>query len=61
MSTECNPAAKWRIACINWSHETAPHAVAYYIEGERLHDRYFPTWAEAVSWVDKITKIPRLP
>lgn len=51
-------ALKWRIACINWSHKDAPHGAAYYIDGDRLHDYYFPTWAEAVAWVDKITRKP---
>jgi hypothetical protein len=38
-----------RVACINWSHPRAPHAVVY-LEG--MFDRYFATWSEAIEWVD---------
>lgn len=49
-------SSRWRIACINWSHATAPKAVAYYFEGDKMFDRYFKTWTEAVEWTDEIVR-----
>ena len=43
---------RWHIACINWSHPMAPHAVAYFFEGVESFHKYFATWAEAVEWTD---------
>jgi len=44
---------RWRIACINWSHATAPKAVVYLATETAFYDRYFKTWAEAIAWADK--------
>jgi hypothetical protein len=44
---------RFRVACINWSHAAAPHAVVY-LEG--MFDRYFATWAEAIEWADRTAR-----
>jgi hypothetical protein len=48
-STGLLRGSRWRVACINWSHADAPHAVVY-LEG--MFDRYFTTWSEAIEWAD---------
>lgn len=46
---------RWRVACINWSHPTAPHATAYLIDinGLLRYGEYFATHAEAITYADK--------
>ena len=45
---------RWKVACINWGHPTAPHATAYLMGGEgMIFNRYFATHAEAITYADK--------
>ena len=44
---------RFRIACINWSHITAPKAVVYLASETHFYDRYFSTWAEALEWANE--------
>jgi len=45
---------RWVVACINWSHPDAPHALAYLNTPDgAMHERYFPTWAEAIAAVTR--------
>jgi len=49
--------ARWKVACINWSHDDAPHACAYLsVNGAAGFDRYFATWSEAIEWADKTAR-----
>lgn len=44
---------RFRVACINWSHRDAPHAVAYLMRnGEMVADWFFDTHAEAIAFAD---------
>lgn len=41
---------RWKIACINWGHDDAPHALVYLlVDGEARAERYFPAWADAIK------------
>lgn len=43
---------RWKIACINWGHDDAPHALAYVWDGsEMTFERYFPRWLDAIRFV----------
>ena len=51
----CEPrrVSSWQVACINWNHADAPHAVAYYIDGGAIaFTRYFGAWSDAIEWAD---------
>lgn len=45
---------RWKVACINWTHPGAPHAIAYSVgdDGHMIYSRYFPTHAEAIRFAD---------
>ena len=45
---------RWKVACVNWSTPTAPHAIAYLIgpEGFAIAVRCFDTHAEAITYAD---------
>ncbi|WP_232676705.1 hypothetical protein [Nocardioides sp. R-C-SC26] len=49
-------AGRWRVACINWTHPDAPHAVAYlaidHPDGTKTaeYSAYFTTWTEALGY-----------
>lgn len=43
---------RWKIACINWGHPTAPKAMVYMLTGgEMIYNRCFVTHAQAIDWV----------
>ena len=44
-----------QVACINWSHPTAPHALAYFRDGfgRAYGAKYFATWADAMAYVTR--------
>jgi hypothetical protein len=51
MSTQ-SLRGRWKVACINWSHPDAPHAISYLWDGEEMRtERYWPTWADAMAYV----------
>lgn len=44
---------RWKVACINWTHPDAPHALAYAWDGHEIRaERYFPTWPDALAWAN---------
>lgn len=44
---------RWKVACINWPHRDAPHAVTYLlIDGGAEITRYHDTWEDAIAWLD---------
>ena len=54
-------AVRVKVACINWSHPDAPHAMTYMVTaaGERTHTRACGTWAEAMARADWLADIIR--
>ncbi|WP_461169288.1 hypothetical protein [Arthrobacter sp. Z1-15] len=46
---------RWKVACINWGHPTAPHALAYLMtpSGAFGGGKYFATHAEAITYANK--------
>ena len=47
-------APRWKVACINWPHDDAPHAATYVlIDGDARMTRYHATWEEAILWLDE--------
>lgn len=41
---------RWKVACINWSHPDAPHAVSYALrDGEMVADQFHVTWDDAME------------
>ena len=45
---------RFKIACINWGHPDAPHALSYVLIGsEMAGEAYHATWCEAVQRVER--------
>lgn len=46
---------RWKLACINWtSPAPVPRVMTYLnVAGAAYVTRYWPTWADAVEWLDK--------
>ncbi|TQL46690.1 hypothetical protein FB562_2214 [Homoserinimonas aerilata] len=43
------------VACINWNHPDAPHAVSYVLrDGEAIASVYHDTWAEAMHRANEL-------
>lgn len=44
-----------KVACINWSHADAPHALAYVLDPAEgiVAERYFDTWPEAIAYTSE--------
>lgn len=48
-----------KVACINWTHPDAPHALVYVLDSAEgiVAERFFDTWAEAITrattWFDR--------
>lgn len=58
--TPTAPPPRLKVACINWSHPGAPHALVYMLKhGEAVGGRFFPTWDEACSYARDIAADPR--
>lgn len=49
---------RWKVACVNWSHPTAPKAIAYLIGkgGSSVFDKQFRTFAEAIAYADRAAR-----
>ena len=48
------PTARVKVACINWLHADAPHALVYLWDGEEMGaTTYCDTWAEAMTVADR--------
>lgn len=52
---------RWKVACINWTWPTAPHAISYLlIDGSAHVERFHDTWEDAIAWLesfgDKLTE-----
>jgi hypothetical protein len=55
--TGARRVSPWHVACINWSHVGAPHAVAYYIDGGSItYSRYFGEWSDAIEWAQRTAR-----
>lgn len=53
--------ARWKVACINWDHATAPHAISYLLvpgaageEDDMKHIAYHPKWEMAMARVRRM-------
>ncbi len=43
------------VACINWPHPDAPHAMTYMLrDGEMIAESFHRTWAEAMVRADNL-------
>lgn len=53
---------RWKVACINWSHDGAPKAIAYRIGsgGWVNWQKYFRTHAEAITFAQEQAKTEAL-
>ena len=49
---------RWKVACVNWNHPTAPKAIAYLIGkgGSSVFDKQFRTFAEAIAYADRAAR-----
>jgi hypothetical protein len=55
--TDARKVSPWQVACINWSHADAPHAVAYYNDGGTIaFTRYFGEWPDAIEWAQRTAR-----
>lgn len=44
-----------KVACINWPHPDAPHAMSYLLrDGEVVGEAYHATWDEAMARADEV-------
>ncbi len=52
-TTSPTPHIRWKVACINWGHPDAPHAMTYRLRDAELQaEHYWPTWADAVAHIE---------
>lgn len=43
------------VACINWTHADAPHAMSFVIrDGDLIAEAYHATWAEAMERANEL-------
>lgn len=48
------------VACINWTHSDAPHAMSYVLrDGEAVATAYHATWTDAMQRADKLREVIR--
>lgn len=48
------PKGRWKIACINWTYNDAPHAMSYFLDDERglIASDYHDTIQDAIRRVE---------
>ena len=45
---------RWQIACINWGHEVAPHAMTYLLVDDSAEcTAYHETFGDAIRWLER--------
>ena len=56
-----NLPVRVKVACINWGHPDAPHAMTCTVNaaGEYLLSTSFPTWADAMAFADRLARFIR--
>jgi hypothetical protein len=46
---------RWVVACINWTHPDAPHAMSYLWDGDEMKgEAYHADWSEAMARVERM-------
>lgn len=58
MPTAEKDAPRVKVACINWSHADAPHALIYLLRnGEAVAEQFVDTWADAMALVPRYARL----
>lgn len=49
---------RWKVACINWGHPTAPKAIVYRVWRGWLGEcfKHFDTHAEAIEYANRMAR-----
>lgn len=50
-----SPNERIYVGCMNWSHPDLPHASVIF----RVQSVHFDTWAEAISYADRLARAIR--